>query len=89
MTWCEGSSTGTIYSFTVVHRAVLPELHDHVPYAVVLVSMDEPEVRLIGNLVHADAEEVAIGAGVRFVGDPSRYGPRVVFELERTDGGGR
>ncbi|MDH4144320.1 MAG: OB-fold domain-containing protein [Acidimicrobiia bacterium] len=58
--------TGTVYSYTVAHYAVNRALADHVPYAVVLVSLDDaPEVRVIGNIVGIDPAEVHIGMAVR------------------------
>ena len=63
---CAG--TGRIESAVVVHRAVHPLLSDRVPYAVVLVSLDDaPNVNLVGNVRGAEPGEVAIGAKVRVV----------------------
>jgi len=87
VSWADAAATGSVYSFTVVHRPVLAELADHVPYAVVLVTLDEPEVRMVGNLVGAEEGELKIGARVRAVLDPSRFGPRLVFELDPEGGG--
>ena len=56
---------GTVHSFTVVHYAPSAALADSVPYAVVLVSLDElPEVRVVGNLPDTDPAEVQIGMPV-------------------------
>jgi len=57
--------TGTVYSYTIVHHAVHPALEASVPYAVVLVALDEaPEVRIVGNLLGAAMSEVEIGLPV-------------------------
>jgi uncharacterized OB-fold protein len=57
--------TGTVHSCTVVHHAVHPALADAVPYAVVLVALDElPEVRVVGNLLDVPVDEVRIGLAV-------------------------
>ena len=57
--------TGTVYSYTVVHHSVHPALDPFVPYAVVLVALDElPEVRVVGNLLDVPIDEVAIGMPV-------------------------
>ena len=59
------SPSGTIYSYTIVHYAVHPALADSVPYAVVLVSLDDaPEIRVVGNLLDLAPEEICIGLGV-------------------------
>ena len=56
---------GTIFSYTVAHYAVNRALADAVPYAVVLVSLDDaPDVRVIGNLPGVPLEEVRIGVPV-------------------------
>jgi uncharacterized OB-fold protein len=59
------SPFGTVFSYTVAHHAVNGALEASVPYAVVLVSLDEvPEVRVIGNLLEVPVDEVAIGMAV-------------------------
>ena len=40
------SPNGTVHSFTVVHYATNPALADAVPYAVVLVSLDDVRIGL-------------------------------------------
>jgi uncharacterized OB-fold protein len=57
---------GRIESVAIVHHAVHPRLKERVPYAVVLVSIDDaPGVNLIGNVLGAKIEELSIGARVR------------------------
>jgi uncharacterized OB-fold protein len=59
---------GTVHSYTVAHHAVHTALEPFVPYAVVLVSLDEvPEVRVVGNLLGVPVGEVAIGLAVEAV----------------------
>jgi uncharacterized OB-fold protein len=56
---------GTVYSYTVVHHAVHPALGASIPYAVVLVRLDEqPDVRVVGNLLDVAVDDVAIGMPV-------------------------
>ena len=58
----ELAPTGTVYSYTVVHYAANSALAGSVPYAVVLVALDEaPEIRVVGNL---DGADVTIGMPV-------------------------
>ena len=53
---------GTVYSYTVAHYPVHRALAQYVPYAVVLVSLDEqPEIRVIGNVLDVDPSEIRIG----------------------------
>jgi uncharacterized OB-fold protein len=57
--------TGTVHSYTIAHHSVNPRLDGAVPYAVVLVALEEaPEVRVVGNLLDVPVEEVAIGMPV-------------------------
>ena len=57
--------TGVVHSYTVVHHAVNAALAGSVPYAVVLVALDElPEVRVVGNVLDVPAAEVHIGMAV-------------------------
>ncbi len=56
---------GTVHSFTVVHYPPSAALSESVPYAVVLVSLDElPEVRVLGNMPDTDPARVHIGMAV-------------------------
>lgn len=64
--WVPVSGRGTIASRVVVHAPVLPAFQDRVPYAVVLVELDEdPGLRLVGNVLDAAPEQVRIGLPVR------------------------
>ena len=59
---------GTLHSYTVAHYAVHPALRDAVPYAVVLVSLDDaPDVRVVGNMPDTPLEEIRIGLPVTAV----------------------
>jgi uncharacterized OB-fold protein len=63
---CAGS--GAIESVAVIHHAVHPALRSRVPYAVVLVALDDaPHVRLLGNVLNRPPDEIAIGARARVV----------------------
>jgi hypothetical protein len=60
------AGTGRVESVAVVHHPVHPALRPHVPYAVVLVSLDDaPGVNLLGNVLNRPAGEIAIGERVR------------------------
>ena len=59
---------GVVESVAVVHHAVHPLLRPRVPYAVVLVALDDaPHVRLLGNVLNRAYDQVAIGDRVRVV----------------------
>jgi len=57
------AGTGTVYSFTVIHRAGLPSYREDVPYVIAVVDLDEG-VRVMANL-HGDPETVSIGMPVK------------------------
>lgn len=54
---------GTVHSYTVQHRAGHPSLADRVPYALVLVDLDEG-FRAFADVRDDDPTEVAIGQRV-------------------------
>ena len=59
---------GVVESVAVVHHAVHPLLRARVPYAVVLVALDDARhVRLLGNVLNRPYGRVAIGDRVRVV----------------------
>ena len=71
MEWVEGSGAGEIDTFTIFHRAYSKELAAEVPYAVIVVRLDEGPY-FHSRLVGAPAEAAATGLRVRLrrgVGD--------------------
>jgi uncharacterized OB-fold protein len=62
--WVEATGRGTVYSYTVVHRAP-PGFQDRVPYVVALIDLEEG-VRLMSNVI-APPSDVRIGAPVEAV----------------------
>ncbi len=59
---------GTVYSYTIVYRNVMPEFNVDVPYVVALVQVaDIPGVKITANLVNADPASVSIGMRVRMI----------------------
>ncbi|MBM4265333.1 MAG: DNA-binding protein [Deltaproteobacteria bacterium] len=62
------AGVGRIESVAVVTQSVHPLLADRVPYAIVLVSVeDAPGILVAGNVVGSDADAVRIGDRVRVV----------------------
>ncbi len=62
------SGRGTLHSYTVAHYAVNRALAEHVPYAVVLVSLDDaPELRVVGNMPGVPIEDIRIGMAVEAI----------------------
>ena len=68
--WSELSGQGTVYSYTVVARAILPGMEAHLPYVPAVVSLEGAEgARLISNIVDVEIEALYVGMPVRLVWD--------------------
>lgn len=61
--WKECSGRGSIYTFTVNHRAANGHMADKLPYVVAIIELDEG-VRMMANVVDSDLDSVRIGAPV-------------------------
>ena len=100
--WSEVSGRGTIHSYEIVTQAIQPGFANWLPYAVVLVELDEQRglptpdeaLRLLANLVTPSFEpeaeaNVAINRRVRAVFQPLGDGlalPQFTLSAERPDG---
>jgi uncharacterized OB-fold protein len=62
--WKDSRRTGTLLTFTTVHRAPLPAFKDMVPYVIAIVDMDEG-FRVMANALPHCRGGLAIGARVR------------------------
>lgn len=63
--WPTLSGRGTLFSFTVVRRAIIPAMEECVPYVPALVDLeDAPGARLTTNVIDAPVNDIAIGAPV-------------------------
>lgn len=65
-TWVPTSGRGTVFSFAVMHQAMHPGFAAEVPYAVVVVELEEGP-RVLSNLVDCPPAEVRIGLPVEVV----------------------
>jgi uncharacterized OB-fold protein/predicted TIM-barrel fold metal-dependent hydrolase len=62
--WAPVSGRGRVFTYTIVHHPIGPTKRN-VPYNVVSVALDEdPEVRIVSNLVDVAPEDVHIGMPV-------------------------
>lgn len=63
--WALLSGRGTVYSFTEITHPVHPAAFARVPYVVVEVELaEQPNLRMLSNLIGAPASEVSVGATV-------------------------
>lgn len=65
VTWLEAPSTGTIYSYNVVHHAGHTAVESALPYVGALVEFEGfPGVRLVTNVTDVDPAAMQIGTRV-------------------------
>jgi uncharacterized OB-fold protein len=57
--WVESPGTGTVFTFTTIHRAPSEAFQPYVPYTVALIDLDEGP-RVMGNVIDCAPEEIAI-----------------------------
>ena len=74
--WATVSGRGTLYTWTVVHRALLPEYAGSLPFTVGLVALDEdPSVRLVTRLADCSDEHLRAGMDLEVCFRELRYPP--------------
>jgi len=85
--WEPVKGTGRLYTWTVVHRAMHPAFMGDVPYAVVVVELDEGP-RIVSGMVDCPIEALEMEMPVEVVFERSdRWGDRVLPRFRRTAGG--
>jgi uncharacterized OB-fold protein len=70
ISWTHLSGRGEVYSYTIVERAIMPGMGDHLPYVPAVITLEGAGgVRLISNVVDVDVTDVRVGMAVRVVWD--------------------
>ena len=64
ITWVEASGRGSVYSYSVVHRAPSAAFADAVPYVIAVVAADDGP-HLLSRIVEIEPAAVRIGIRVR------------------------
>lgn len=64
--WASVTGRGTVFSFAIMHQVYHPGFADAVPYAVVVVELEEG-ARMVSNVVDCPVGEIAIGMPVEVV----------------------
>lgn len=83
--WKTLSGLGEIYTYTIVDRAILPGMADHLPYVPAVITLEGGGgVRLISNVVDVELAVLAIGMPVQVVWDDLREGVAVPRFRPRT-----
>ena len=92
LTWTAVTGHGTLYSWTVVRRALLPEYAQVVPYTTALIELDEvPGVRLVSLLADADPARLEADMPMEVTFRPLRFrdsGRSVLAPMFVPQGGG-
>lgn len=76
--WAKAGGGGSVYSFSVVHRAPSPAFKEQLPYVIAIVKTDEGP-HLLGRVIGVAPEAVAIGLRLR----ARMQDGRPVFEPEQ------
>ena len=61
--WERSTGKGEIFSWTVIHRALHPGFNEELPYAAVVVELEEG-VRIVSHVVDLAVEKLAVGTPV-------------------------
>ena len=64
--WVKASGHGEVFSYTVMHQVYHPGFADEVPYAVVVIKLDEG-AKMTSNLVGMKPHAINIGIPVKVV----------------------
>lgn len=80
--WMDSQGMGSVHTFSIVHRAPLPEFAANAPYVVAMIDLDEGP-RMFTNIVGPDALQVAIGDRVE-VSFEDRGDGHLVPQFRRT-----
>ena len=67
--WERVSGRGAVFSFAIMHQVYHPGFADAVPYAIVVVELEEG-ARMISNLVDCPVERIEIGMPVEAAFEP-------------------
>jgi uncharacterized OB-fold protein len=66
--WERAGGTGHVFSWTVIHRALHPGFSEDLPYAAVVVELEEG-VRIVSHVLHLPVDQLRIGLPVEVVFD--------------------
>lgn len=62
--WVDTSGKGAVHTFTIVRQNHTPPFNELVPYVLAIIDLDEG-VRMMGNVIAAPIDDVAIGMRVK------------------------
>ncbi len=66
--WVKLPGTGSVYSYTIVSRAIFPGMEESLPYVPAIITLDGADgVRLISNVVESAIDAITIDARVSVI----------------------
>jgi uncharacterized OB-fold protein len=81
LTWTRVSGRGTLFSWSVLHYAWIPQFKDQLPFVTALVALEEdPAVRVVSYVVDCAADQLRAEMPLQVVFRPLRY-PGVSAEV--------
>ena len=81
LTWTTVSGRGTLFSWSVLHHAWIPQFKEQLPFVTALVALaEDPPVRFVSYIVDCPIESLRCDMPVHVVFRPLRY-PGVVGEV--------
>lgn len=70
ISWTVLSGDAEVYSYTVVARAIMPGMDDHLPYVPAIITLDGAGgARLISNVVDVEVDDITVGMRLTLVWD--------------------
>ncbi len=66
LAWVDASGRGKVYTYTIMLDGVEPKFAADLPYVLAMIDLDEG-VRMMGNIVDCDPEQVQFGMDVEVV----------------------
>ena len=70
ITWTVLSGHGTVYSYTIVERAIFAGMDAHLPYVPAVITLEGAGgARLISNVVDVEVADLRVGMAVQVVWD--------------------
>ena len=74
LTWTPVSGRGTLFSWSVVHHAWIPQFATQLPFITALIALaEDPAVRIVSYLVECAPDALRCDLPVRVVFRPLRY----------------
>ena len=81
--WVDCDGGGTVYSFSIIHRAPTPDFAGIAPYVIALIDLDEGP-RMFANIVGPGALDVQMGERVKVTFEARGEDGAMVPQFKRT-----